>query len=332
MAAEPPIVVAVEFDESPFPGTTEPWVTTASLVQCDSSARVVADGATTITSTTITSATAAFTATDIGRSVSGAGIPAGAQIVAITSATQAVISEAATATASGVVLTVSAVDLASVAAATTEILRLLSGRRYGVRRGTVRPHKLLDHYEDLAGAQPVPSGWPFGFGITGDRLVCDGNTLILDAPASVLGVKVDGVALAVGDWLLYDRRLLVRARGESWPLCQHLDLPDTEPGTWSVTYESGTPVTDSAKLAARAYGCQLVKLLTGATGCVLPERTTTVSRQGVTITRGSLKESLDDGRTGISVVDGWLAAVNPNNLRRRARIAGPDSYVESRPT
>lgn len=256
------IVLALDFGEEPFPGTTEPWVLPADLEVC---------------------------------------LPAG-----------------------------STVDLASVAEAATEILRLLSGRRYGVRRGPVRPHRMVDHA--LIGVAPVPTGWPFGFGITGGVLACDGNTLILDAPASVLGVRVDGVDLAVGDWLLYDRRLLVRARGGSWPLSQRLDLPDTEPGTWSVTYESGTPVTAAAALAAQALACQLVKLLSGAAGCVLPDRTTTVTRQGVTITRGSLKEMLDAGRTGITAVDLWLAAVNPNNLRRRARIVGPDSYVEARPT
>lgn len=233
----------------------------------------------------------------------------------------------------------SPIDLPSVCSAATEILRLLSGRKYGVRQGTVRPHRMVDQAQP-AGVAPVPTGWPFGYGITGGLLGFDGTSrqLILDAPSSVTGVKVDGVALTAGvDWALYDRRLLVRLQSPSgsslgWPLDQRLDLPDTAAGTWSVTYESGRPVPPAAKLAARALACELAKLLSGSKGCVLPDRVTTVSRQGVTITRGSLKEMLDDGRTGISAVDLWLSAVNPNNLRRPARIAGPESYTQARPT
>lgn len=71
----------------------------------DSPTRTVADGVTNST-TTVTSATAAFTSADIGRPISGAGIPTGATIVTVTSATAVVISSAATASASGVSVTV----------------------------------------------------------------------------------------------------------------------------------------------------------------------------------------------------------------------------------
>jgi hypothetical protein len=64
--------------------------------------RAVADGATTSGSPTITSATGAFSAADVGASVTGAGIPAGTTIVSVTNATTAVLSANATATATGV--------------------------------------------------------------------------------------------------------------------------------------------------------------------------------------------------------------------------------------
>lgn len=339
MTASPPIALAVAFDESPFPGTTEPWVAAATLAACDPAARTLADGATTNGSATLTSASGAFTSVDVGRAIAGAGIPALATIAAVGSATSITLSAQATATATGLVVTISTVDLPSVALAATEILRLLSGRKYGIRRGTVRPHRMVDQFQQ-AGVAPVPTGWPFGYGVTGGMIGYDADSrqLILDGPANILGIKVDGNSLvAATDWALYDRRLLVRMQSASgsslgWPLDQRLDLPDTATGTWSVTYESGIPVTPGGRLAAKAYACQLVKLLSGASGCVLPDRVTNVTRQGVTISRGSLKESLDDGRTGISAVDQWLAAVNPNKLRRRARIAGPESYTEARLT
>ena len=67
--------------------------------------RVVADGVTNAT-TTITSATAAFTSTDVGSFITGTGIPAGATIASVTNSTTAVLSAAATTTATGVSLTI----------------------------------------------------------------------------------------------------------------------------------------------------------------------------------------------------------------------------------
>lgn len=67
--------------------------------------RVVTDGVLN-TTTLVTSATAAFTAADVGKSISGTGIPVGAYIASVTSATNIVLSAAATATASGVTVTI----------------------------------------------------------------------------------------------------------------------------------------------------------------------------------------------------------------------------------
>jgi len=66
---------------------------------------VVTDGVTNST-TTVTSATAAFTANDVGAPISGGSIPAGATIASFTNSTTVVISAAATASASGVSLTI----------------------------------------------------------------------------------------------------------------------------------------------------------------------------------------------------------------------------------
>jgi len=72
----------------------------------DSGGNSFADGATTSGSATVTSATAAFTAADVGRTISGAGIPAGATITAVGSATSVTMSALATATATGVTITI----------------------------------------------------------------------------------------------------------------------------------------------------------------------------------------------------------------------------------
>jgi len=67
------------------------------LTAASSSGRSVSDGVTTLNSTHITSATAAWVSTDVGRTVTSANIPAGAIIVLVVSATEVVLSAAATA-------------------------------------------------------------------------------------------------------------------------------------------------------------------------------------------------------------------------------------------
>lgn len=67
--------------------------------------RQVTDGVTTNASTTVTSATAAFSRDDVGKPISGTGIPAATTIASVESTTSATLSAAATATATGLTFT-----------------------------------------------------------------------------------------------------------------------------------------------------------------------------------------------------------------------------------
>lgn len=73
--------------------------------------RTVTDGATTSGDATVTSATAAFVSTDVGRPIAGTGIPNGTTIASINSATSVELSANATANATGVTLTIGVDDL-----------------------------------------------------------------------------------------------------------------------------------------------------------------------------------------------------------------------------
>lgn len=80
-------------------------------------ARSFADGATTNGSPIVTSpALGAFTQGDVGRGISGAGIPAGALIDSVQSATQLTMTQNATATGAGVNLTIAAISAGPLAA------------------------------------------------------------------------------------------------------------------------------------------------------------------------------------------------------------------------
>jgi subtilisin family serine protease len=66
--------------------------------------RVVTDGV--VGTSTVSSATAAFTAKDVGQTLSGTGIPAGATIQVVVDATTVVLSQAPPAALTGVTLTI----------------------------------------------------------------------------------------------------------------------------------------------------------------------------------------------------------------------------------
>jgi len=79
---------------------------TFACMGSETGSRALADGVTTNADATVTSAGGAFTAADVGKSISGTGIPAGATIVTINSSTSVEISAAATADGTGVALVV----------------------------------------------------------------------------------------------------------------------------------------------------------------------------------------------------------------------------------
>jgi hypothetical protein len=94
-----------------------------------------------------------------------------------------------------------------------------------------------------------------------------------------------------------------------------------------VVYSYGQGPPDGGRLAAGALAGQIALWLAGSKDCKLPERVTSVSRQGVSMTVVDPADFLDKGRTGISVVDLWLAAVNPHGHRQRPRVWSPDTAI-----
>lgn len=75
-------------------------------------------------STTLTSATALFTANDVGKIVTGSGIPAATSIASVTNATTAVLSNAATATATGVTIVIKGSGIVNLSLGPNEITKI----------------------------------------------------------------------------------------------------------------------------------------------------------------------------------------------------------------
>lgn len=114
--------------------------------------------------------------------------------------------------------------------------------------------------------------------------------------------------------------------------CQRLDLPDTEPGTFSVRFAFGTPPPPSGVQAAASLAAELALAWDNADSSTrLPARVQTIVRQGESVTLIDPQDVLDKGRTGIPEVDLFLKAVNPAGLIGRSSAWSPDMGRARRP-
>lgn len=162
-------------------------------------------------------------------------------------------------------------------------------------------------------------------GICRDECGCGPiSEIILDPFATeIIQVKVDGQVLPREAYRVDDWRKLVRVDGGKWPDCQQLDRPDTEPGTFSVTYWTGTVPDAGASFALTDLAVEWWKACQGKP-CSLGENVRQVARGGITYDMDTVYESIREGRTGLKRVDMWIFSVNPHGLRRRLRVYSPD--------
>jgi len=147
--------------------------------------------------------------------------------------------------------------------------------------------------------------------------------------AAVASVDVAGTLLDPEDYLLANG-WLIRTDGAAWPCCQNIGAAPGEPDTFTVTGTAGAEPTVLAVRAVTALATELVRACTPGTSCSLPDRVTSIVRQGVAITLLDPFEFLSAGRTGLYLVDLFLAAANPAGARRRSRAWSPDLPVTRR--
>jgi hypothetical protein len=154
--------------------------------------------------------------------------------------------------------------------------------------------------------------------------------VVLPSPvSSIVQVKLDGSVAPTGSYRVDNNRLLVRTDGLRWPSCNDLNKADTEVGTWSVTALYGQPTPALAPLAVGELACELLKAMAGEE-CRLPPGVTQLIRQGVTVSIPDFGALFKDGRTGLYMVDMFLAATNPNRLQQRSRVYSPDKIIQRR--
>lgn len=134
-------------------------------------------------------------------------------------------------------------------------------------------------------------------------------------------VMVDGAEVDPADYTLYDTTLVWVGAGDCpFPGVQDLTLPDTEPGTMSVTYLNAYPVDSLGAYAAGLLASEFAKACTG-NKCRLPSNVVSVARQGITF--DVVAGIFPDGQTGIREIDAYIGLWNPGGRRQGTQVWYP---------
>lgn len=144
-------------------------------------------------------------------------------------------------------------------------------------------------------------------------------------------VLIDGVALDSDEYAIAEPNRLVRLRDVTdphnrlvWPGCQIMDLPETEEGTFAITYTYGADPPQTGRSAAAALACEIWRACSPAGECSLPDNVTRVVRDGVTMeSAGLVAASLKTGTTGITAIDAFVGLFSGSGAGRSS-VWSPD--------
>lgn len=153
-----------------------------------------------------------------------------------------------------------------------------------------------------------------------DSCVCGHCSLKLPYPVcSIDEVIVDGMLLSDDMYRVDNFTTIVlldlagpAVTGNCWKGCDN-----------SITLTYGLPVPEMVKLGAAEMACEIIKHCVGRP-CVLPQRISSVTRQGVSISFLDEMAFLDRGLTGLYFFDLAARMYNPHRLQRRSTVWSPD--------
>jgi hypothetical protein len=225
-------------------------------------------------------------------------------------------------------------------AVASQLLWALSGRRWGPCPVTVRPcRRTCLETAPLGGITwGTASPWIPYIGLDGqwrNASVCGCQSdcscgelceVRLEGPVyDVVSVSVDGQDLPAGAFRVDPPGRLVRTDGQCWPDCQDMSAEPGAPDTFTVTYRWGLPLDEAATAAVSELVCHFLKGCSpGSCGCKINKNLTRVTRQGMEMEMPDPTLIYAEGRTGLPLVDLWLATVNPYRLTSPSRVYSPD--------
>lgn len=231
--------------------------------------------------------------------------------------------------------------------AASELMYNATGKQYGQCSVTLRPCRRGCSPCDLPFFDTWSYGYGFAFvpsfnnGVWTNINPCDcqgscGCTELSEIPLPypttwINEVKIDGVILDPATYRVDDHRSLVRLGGLSWPTCQDMTLADTQPNTFSIDVTYGKDVPFLVAQGTAALACELLKACVGSS-CQLPQRISSMTRQGITVGFLDTMQFLDKGRTGIYLVDLAINTFNPRRLQKNASVYSIDNNPRWRRT
>lgn len=135
----------------------------------------------------------------------------------------------------------------------------------------------------------------------------------LTLPASVVrsvdDVVIGGVVLDPDAYELVDDNVLVRRDGQTWPCSWCCASPGPDDFRVSYTWGVNPPGPFVRAAGQLAYQYALAWTPSRADQCRLPAAASTVTRQGITITRPDPGEVFATGRTGLPDIDLLLSSL-----------------------
>lgn len=240
-----------------------------------------------------------------------------------------------------------AADRQRVEEMTVDLLWNWTRRKFGLCTEEVRPCRITCTNEVATfwgrehggGSIPQVSGWTPALvggewfniwcGACGiSKCTCgenDSRALVLPGPVhSVTEVIVDGSVLDPSAYRLR-KGTLWRTDGQGWPDCNDPVADPLAPNSpaWTITYKRGYEVPQGGQIAAYTLACELSMALCGDSGCSLPQRVQSITREGVTMSILDGFEGLEEGKTGIWDIDAWITSVTMDRPSP-PRVYSPD--------
>lgn len=230
--------------------------------------------------------------------------------------------------------------------AATEVYWGLSGRQFGLCTiPAIRPcrRSCFEQWGGLGwslwgGGNPFSNGWaPGGWQsrswwfpptcgrCSGDCSCTTVEEIALPGPvAEIVQVKLDGEIMATGSYRVDNWDTLVRTDGGTWPLCQDMSLPDTEPNTMSVTVRVGKKVPTLGELAVGELACVFIAGCRPNQVCAVPDHLIAQTRAGFSQAFTAVSELVKEGLVGGEMGDLFLRTFNPSRLQSRSTVHSPD--------
>lgn len=196
------------------------------------------------------------------------------------------------------------------------IMWVLSGRKYGGVRTTTETYcqnRYGGSWVDTMGMPVLVQGEMYN--LCGECTRCAHTIKLRGTPIiNVTEVWLNDELLDLDDIEIVDRAQIAPPPLSCWGSCSDV----------TVTYQYGAVPPIAGVHAATALANQFIWASTDDDRCTLPQRVTSVSRQGVSWTLLDTQDFLQQGRTGIYAVDLFLKVVNPDQARMRPRVFSPD--------